>query len=362
MNNFLGTVQLRRLPTGPQCQQLIQCIPPHSVDGRGRKGNTGLNMAGDVVADEGRTAGFLQTFCQRFFRQGCGACHLRHRTVDGAFASGRVGNGQAADLIGNFSAEVYVNQGVFRCFVAFPNLFQPVGIVVFIFADAEHIRAGLTGIIAVGKALTVKCGGEGVQHFLRNFAGIQGLTVYRRNSGHIFRTFHTAFQLQGSNAQLLQVVQIVDQAVVLQTQGVLAVVTAVTVALAARLSTAAAVAGTAANGGRQIALTGIAHTQRTVSKNLNLNGRIFADVGNIFPTQFAAEHHAGHAHGCAEQHAGQRVHRHLSRAVQRYIGCNLPAQLNHAQILHDKGVHAYGCGVADQLGYLVDFPIGNQGV
>jgi hypothetical protein len=55
---------------------------------------------------------------------------------------------------------------------AVSDLFQPVGIIVFILTDAEHPVADGIGIIAIRKALAIECGGEGVYHFLCYHLGI----------------------------------------------------------------------------------------------------------------------------------------------------------------------------------------------
>ena len=83
---------------------------------------------------------------------------------------------------------------------------------------------------------------------------------------------------------------------------------------------------------------------------------------NIIPAQFPAQHHPSQTHGSAEQHAGQGVDAHLRRAVDGNVGRNLPAQLNHRQILYDEGIHIADSGAANQIADLPHFPVGNQGV
>ena len=54
--------------------------------------------------------------------------------------------------------------------------------------------------------------------------------------------------------------------------------------------------------------------------------------------------------------------RHLGAAVDGDVGGDLAAQLHHAQILDDEGVHIVLGGVADQLGKLGHFPVRDQGI
>ena len=99
----------------------------------------------------------------------------------------------------------------------------------------------------------------------------------------------------------------------------------IAVALAAGLGTAAPVAGAAADGGGEVALAGIAHAQRAVGKDLDLDGGIFADKADLLPAQLPAEHHPGAAHARAQEHAGQTMDGHLGGAVDGDVGGDLPS-------------------------------------
>ena len=65
-------------------------------------------------------------------------------------------------------------------------------------------------------------------------------------------------------------------------------ITAIAIALTAGLGAAATVTGPTANGSGQVALTGITHTQRAMGENLDLNGRIGADIADLFLAQLPA--------------------------------------------------------------------------
>ena len=152
------------------------------------------------------------------------------------------------------------------------------------------------------------------------------------------------------------------KAVVFETKGIPVLPAVIAIALPAGLGTAAPVAGTAANGSTEIALTGITHAQSAVTEYFNLNGGVGANIANLLPTQFPAQNHTGKAPGSAHAHTGKAVDGHLSRTMDRHRGRNLPAQPDNAQILHDKGIHTALGGMADQRDHIIGFLVGDQGV
>ena len=207
------------------------------------------------------------------------------------------------------------NQTVFRSLVGLPHLFQPLVVFRLILPDAKHILPDPAGVIAIRKTLPVKSGSQRLHHIPGHIAGLDGLPVGAGDRSHILRALHAAFQFHGSHAHLLQILQIVDQTVILQTQRMQVLPAAIAVALTAGLGTATPVAGTAADGCGQIALTGIAHAQGAVGKHFDLNRGIFADIADLLPAQLPAQHHTAETPGCAKLHTGQVVDRHLGRAV-----------------------------------------------
>ena len=99
-----------------------------------------------------------------------------------------------------------------------------------------------------------------------------------------------------------------------------------------------------------------------MGENFNFNGRIGADVADLVPAQLTAQDNAGHAPGGAELDAVQIVDGQLGGAVEGDMGCDFPALLNDAQILHDESIHTGGGGIADQFAQFAHFPVGDQGV
>ena len=93
--------------------------------------------------------------------------------------------------------------------------------------------------------------------------------------------------------------EVLHQAVVLQAEGVLIFPAAIAVTKAAGLGAAAPVAGAAADDRGQIALAGIAHTQRAVTKHFDLNGAVGTDIADLVPVQLPAEYHSCKTPGSA---------------------------------------------------------------
>ena len=362
MGPLAGLAQGRHIPPGPQGRQLIQCIPAQAVDGGGGQGQPLINLGCNFFAAVGGSAGFADPGAEQIFAQGQATGRLRTGAGDGAAAAFGVGHRQGAAFGGDLCFKHHRNQAVLHGFIGLAHGFEPCVVFVFLVADAEHGLAGLTGVVAVGEALAVEGPEQIIHHLPGHLALVQGLAVDRGDGGYIFRPLHAALQLQGDHAHLLQLLQVHDQTVVLQAQGIPVLPAAVAIALAAGLGAAAPVAGAAADGGGEIALAGVAHAQGAVGENFNFNGGVGADVADFLPAQLPAQHHSGHSPGRAEQHAGEGMDGHLSGAVDCHLGCNLAAQPHHAQILDDESVHAAHRRMTNQTAELFSLPVGNQGI
>ena len=186
------------------------------------------------------------------------------------------------------SGSVTVRQLRLAGLVGLTGRLNPGRVFLGLLANAEHLPVHPAGIVAVGEALTVKGGEQSLLHGPGYLTLVQGLAVDSGDGGHVFGPLHPAFQLDGGNTHLLQFLQVVDQAVVLQAQGVFFLPMGIAVALAAGLGTAAPVAGPAADEGGHIALTGVAHTQCAVTEDFDLDGRLGADIADLFSAQFTA--------------------------------------------------------------------------
>ena len=284
-----------------------------------------------------------------------GACHLTGTAV-------LIGYGQAAATAGNNCPERNVNQRIIHTLIGLAGTLQPLLVFLFLSADTKHIPIHIGGIVAVCETFPIEGRHQILLHITGHNAFIDGTAVDRGDCCHIFGALHAAFQLQGCHTHGLQFPHIANQTVILQTEGILVLPAAVAIALAAGLGAATTVAGTAADDGRHIALTGVAHAQGAVSEDFDLHRGIFTDMANLIPAQFAAEHHAAHTHGSTKHHTRQAVYGHLGRTMNLDRRRDLAAQLHHIQILHNKGIHTNRCGMADQFHQFRCFTVRNQGI
>ena len=357
-----GLAQTGHIVTGTKGGELIQGIPAHGVDGGGGEGQLLAHLGLHLHAAVGGAAGLRQTLGQDLLIQRKAQGLLRIGTFHFHGTAIGVGDLQEAALHRDAGIEGDIHQLVFHTFVALTGGSSPLGVFPLVGADAEHVLADLAGIVAVGKALAVEGGMEFLLHIGCHHALINGVTVNSGDGSHVFGLLHAAFQLQGGHTHALQFLQVMDQAVILQAQGVLVLKAAIAVALAAGLGTAATVAGAAADGGRQVALTGVAHAQGTVGKDFDLNGGVGADVGDLLLAQLSAQDHAAHTQSGTDLDTGQRVDGELGGAVNGHAGGDLTAQPHYAQVLNDEGIHAGQGGLTDQLFQFGGLLVGNQGV
>ena len=99
-----------------------------------------------------------------------------------------------------------------------------------------------------------------------------------------------------------------------------------------------------------------------MGEDLNLNGGIGADVGDLVPGQLPGEDHAGHALVRAELHAVQVVDAHLGGGVDRHIRGHLAEHPEHPQVLDQHGVHPEAAALLGHLGRGGELPVGEQGI
>ena len=326
----LGLTQHLFLPPGADGGELVQHVPAHGVDGGSGDNQAGIHPGAHLHAPVGRAAGLGDPLGEHRPGEGNVLGAFRHGAVGAACPTLRVGGDDAAAVHGDHGLKADIHKGGLPCLIGLPGGLKPFAVVVVLLPHAEHFGIHPACIVAVGEALTVEGGVQGVHHGLGDGHLVQRLAVDGGDGGHVFRPLHPAFQLQRDHAHFLQLPQIGNQAVVFQTQGVFFLPVGVAVALAAGLGAAAPVAGAAADHGGHVALAGIAHAQRAMDEDFNFNGRVGADVADFLPAQLPAENDPLDTHGGAQQHAGQRMDGHLGAAVDGNAGGDLTAQLHHA--------------------------------
>lgn len=232
-----------------------------------------------------------------------------------------------------------------------------------LFPDAEHLRAGFSHVIAVGKALTVEGGGQFVELLLGGLTALpESVGIDPGDNGHILRTLHPALDLGAGHPHLLQLPEVMDQGHILQAQGIAVGVSSPAVHHPAGLGAHSPVAAPATDDGGEKALTGVAHTQGPVDEYLDLNGGAAADIGDLLPGQLPGQHHPLHSQGGAGQHPVQAVNGHLGGAVNGEVGGHLTGHPHHPQVLDNEGIYPDLAAQGDQPGGLEQLMVTEQGV
>ena len=124
----------------------------------------------------------------------------------------------------------------------------------------------------------------------------------------------------------------------------------------------AAVAAALADQGRHVALSGVAEAQRAVDEDLDLDGRVFGDVADLFEIELPGEHGPRHAELGRGLDALEVVDGHLGAGVQRDVRQILADGGGETQILHEDRVRS---GVTRELRGLerrLDLPVAHEGV
>ena len=211
-----------------------------------------------------------------------------------------------------------------------------------VLADAEHVLL-IALEIALREALAGKSQAQRFHVVTRHaLALVQNLGIDSGDNADILGALHAPFDLDAADARVLELLQMLDQAVVLERHRIIVHIAAETVLHAAGLGAHAAVAAAPADQGRHIALTGMAEAERAVDKNLGLDARVPADKPDLLKTQLAGEHGAGKAHLGRGLDPGETVNAHLGAGVQRDIRHSAVQTGGQAEILHQYrvGPHA----------------------
>ena len=349
--------------TAPDGGQMGQHLPAHGVDSRGGQGQPRVHHALDLHAAVRGAAGFGQPLSQGLPSQGPVHGPDRHRPLGLADVAQIVLHRQHGVLPPvDHRVEPDRDQGGLVVFIGFPGPEHQLPVFPFLLPGAEHVGPGLAHIVALGEALS----GESVPQVLHiggaDGLAVDGCPVQAGGDGHVFGPLHPALDLYRGHPHGLQLPHPGDQAVVLETQGIFFLEPAVAVGQAAGLGALAPVAGAGAHHRRKIALAGIAHAQGPVDEDLDLDGAVAADIGDVLPAQLPGQHHPADAQGRSLLDALQRVDAHLGGGMDRHLGGHLPQQGHQAQILDDKGVHPGPDRRGNDRADLLQLPVRRQGI
>jgi len=159
--------------------------------------------------------------------------------------------------------------------------------------------------------------------------------VDARHGGDVLRALHAALELEAAHAHVDQLGHVGREVVVAQAERVSAVV-----GQAAGLGAQAAVAAALADDRAHRALARVAHTQRPVGEDLDLDGAARADLADLAAAELAGKHGARDAEPRRLDHAGERVYGHLRAGVERHVRHGAAQRVQHAPVLHQDRVHA----------------------
>ena len=195
IGNFLGPPHGMVRTSGPEGRHLVEYIPAHGIDGRGREHQPRLYLGPDFHTAEGGTTGFADALGQGFSRQGHIHRPLRHRSLGHAHVALLVRSRETAAVHRDHRPEFYIHQGSLAAFIALAAGLQELRILRHILMDTEHFLIHLAGVVPGGKALAVKSSQKGIHHFLGHRCPVNGLPIDSGDGGYILWPFHPALQL-----------------------------------------------------------------------------------------------------------------------------------------------------------------------
>ena len=204
VGNPLRAAQSRHIPPGPESGELVQHIPPQTVDGGGGQGQSRRNLHGGFHAPVGSAPGFGQPGNEYLPGQLCNPGSLRGRALGGADPVLGVNHRQLGKPRADHRLKADGNQGRFPGFVGLAQLLEKGGIFPGVLPDAEHFLSQSAVIIALGKALAVEGVQKGLFHVPGHHIGVQGLPINPGDRRYVLRPLHPSLQLQGGNAHLFQ--------------------------------------------------------------------------------------------------------------------------------------------------------------
>ena len=225
------------------------------------------------------------------------------------------------------------------------------GLAVRLGAHAEH-----GGIHPVFQITVCKTGAREhiLQHLHIVFLSAQTATAGIHRPRHILRPTQTALNLCAHYASLFQGGQAVHRRQILQ--GKMACTGCVRrKGQTARASTATPVATASTQKGTHIALSGHAHTQSAMDKDLHLDGAVLGNVAHLVQCQFPCQHHTGKAHIPQGFCTLQAMDAHLGGTMQGKLRGNLTSQCRHCQILNNHGICTTLCHNTNALGQRLQF-------
>ncbi len=352
----------RRLPG---LGQLVQALAAQAVDLRGGNPQPRRQPDGNPAWSKDRSPRFAQVLFNFLRRRGPGEGGFRRLALSLSFMALSVSSGQGQRLVRlGEKRQLQRNTRLFRpAFVELAGLgVQRLGgLSVRLRSSAKHRFPRLACKISVGKAAAGKNRPQLLQLLRRRrlFAG-DGSLINICGQSDVFRPLHPPLNFDASHAGLLQLLQMAGQRKVFQAEPGLGRAAVKPVRQPAGLGAKAPVAAAPPDGGAEITLARITHTQSAVAKDLRLNAAALGNIPNFLQRQLAGKNDPGKTQLLAGQSAGQIVDGDLRGGVDRQIRRHRPGQPQHAQILDDGGVRPLSAQRLQELGNPRQLPVGEQ--
>ena len=218
---------------------------------------------------------------------------------------------------------------------------------ILLLAGSKHIQAQSAIKVALGKSAARKDCRHQIHVRLR---AQQCLTELADRSRYIFRALHPALDFKGADAHPCQLLHPVGKAEVLQRQRISAVPSAsARERQTARLRAQSPVPAALSNHRAHIALTGNAHTQRSVYKHLCFNRHLSGNGSDFLPAHLSCQHNSGKSQLLGLPCARNIVDGQLGRSVHRHLRRCLAHQCRHSKVLHNQGIDAVAAGNLQRL-------------
>ena len=349
----------------PLFEQGVQRLPAQLVHGAaGHEPGALVHLHLDVFRCKGGAARLGEAPLQALGGVGAGGLRLKIAVGKRLVAVG-VSHGQLLAALFDFQLHPHGHPGALPA-VELPQggqgLFGQFG--VGLTADTKHRAVDLPVQIAGGEAGAAERIFQQVTVIGTALPACQTGADRRR---HILRRAQAAFDLGRGHTDGLQLVQFVDDGVVFQGKVVqppgLALGQGVGLkGQAAGACTGAAVAAPSAQKRRQIALAADAHAECAMDEALRLNAAVPGDLLHLRQAQLTGQHHPGKAQLLELQRPLQGVDTHLGGAMAGQLGCDLPNEGGHGQILADDRIRPAGGHRPDGIAQRGQFPAVHGGV
>ena len=234
---------------------------------------------------------------------------------------------------------------------------------------AGLVGVDVAGVVAPDEERRLAAGEIGLEHGLGLDRGplavapevVDEVAVGGDDGADVLGGLHPAFDLEGLDAHLDEIGNIVDQLQIVGREEI-ALLRLGFVEAAARLGAGAAVGALSAQIGGEEADARGRHAERAVDEDFELHAGILADRPDFLEREFPGQHGALEALPGDEVAALRGGDVHLRGRVQGQRGEAIPGHLHHAEVLDDDAVRLEPVEVLEELVDPVGLPVLEDGI